>query len=495
MNFATSDVIVVVGAGAMGAGIAQVAAVAGHRVRVIDQSEASLVSGREAIQASLASQVKRGALSEEEVAAIEARLSFTIDIAAAEGASLAIEAIIERSDAKLAVFAALANVMSPEAVIASNTSSLSIADLAQGSPSPARFVGLHFFNPAPVMKLVEIVPAPAVPTATTEALADLMRRWGKKPVLVRDVPGFIVNRVARPYYGEGFRALGEGVPAATIDHALTAAGGFRMGPLTLADMIGHDVNYTVARSVFDAYHGKTRFRPEPSQQALFEAGRLGRKSGSGVYNYADPLPRPDLRRAGPRPEQISISSRPGRLAVITALAAAAGLRVVEDATLPDEAMSLDGAVVVFGDGRLLRDRSEISILLDPPRDLDIWPVWVATAANPTLEYALAGLAGVVERAVLLVPDRPGQIVLRSLAQLANAAADAVLDDVATPAGIDEAMVFGANHPQGPLAWALTYGPDRVRTALSNISEATGEPLYQPSEWFSRQLAPEESVAA
>ncbi|MBJ7483685.1 3-hydroxyacyl-CoA dehydrogenase NAD-binding domain-containing protein [Brevundimonas sp.] len=483
MEMSRDAVVVVVGAGAMGGGIAQVAALAGHVVRVIDPSAAALDRARNTISASLAALTKRGTHSTSETNAALARLTFTKETSSASGATLVIEAIVEQLAAKLQLFEVMSRVVGPDAILASNTSSLSIADLANATPGPHRVLGLHFFNPAPIMRLVEIVPGPVTPVATIDAMIALMRTWAKHPVVVRDVPGFIVNRVARPYYAEGFAALGEGIAPERIDAALTSSGGFRLGPLALADLIGHDVNYAVACSIFDAYGGQTRFRPQSTQRTLFEEGRLGRKTGSGVYDYAAAMPSATVEVDGPEPRKIQVSSCPGRFLGLATVAREAGLPLTVDHDLGDERLRVGNEVIAFGDGRRLRDRPGVSGLMDTPRDPSDWMTWVASAASPSARAVIAGLAGALGRTVLFVPDRPGQIVLRTLAQLANSAGDAVQDGVASEEGIDDAMVHGANHPQGPLAWARRHGLDRVARTLNNIADATGEDFYRPSPWF------------
>ena len=477
MQIEADSVIAVIGAGTMGAGIAQVAAAAGHAVVVIDTQAAGLERGRAGIASSLAGLVRRGVLDDTGRAAIEGRTRWSGEIADAAGAALVIEAIVERMDAKLGLLAALAPIVGPDAILASNTSSLSINAMARALPEARRLIGLHFFNPVPVMKLVEVVPGEATDPALTEAAIALMRGWGKRPVRVRDVPGFIVNRVARPYYAEGFLAWGEGIEPAAIDHALVSAGGFRMGPLALADMIGQDVNYAVASSVYESYDGRTRFRPQASQRALVEGGRLGRKSGGGVYDYGADLPKPLFAASGPAPEDIRASANGGSFAK---LFSDSGLPVRDDDALPDGVVSADGVRLAVSDGRPLAVRDDVDVLVDTARDFEIANTIGMTARDPAAAAAAAGLIQATGRAALLIPDRPGMLVLRTLAQLANAAADAVADDVASPAAIDEAMVHGANHPQGPLYWADRAGRRRVARVLTNIADATGDEMYRPS---------------
>ncbi|MES2495490.1 MAG: 3-hydroxyacyl-CoA dehydrogenase NAD-binding domain-containing protein [Pseudomonadota bacterium] len=480
MTIGTESIIAVVGAGTMGAGIAQVAAQAGHKVQVIDTQDAALDRGRQTVAKSLASLVKRGTIDEVGAAAIADRIGWSTDMASAAPAALVIEAIVERMDVKIGLFRALADHVAADAILASNTSSLSIEAMADGVPGPDRFVGLHFFNPVPAMKLVELIPSSHTASAVTDSLDALMRAWKKLPVRVRDVPGFIVNRVARPYYAEGFAALGEGIEPALIDHALESAGGFRMGPLTLADLIGHDINYTVACQVFDGYADKARFRPQASQQALHDAGQFGRKSGKGVYDYGTELPTQPFVAPGPAPRSIEVGSDAGAIAPLVVLIEAAGFTVEASADLAPGVMRIDGKSLAMGDGRRLADRPDIDILLDAARDLATTPTLIVTTRDVEALSVAAGLAQAIAKHVLALPDRPGQIVLRTLAQLANAGFDALDDDVADAAGVDTAMRFGANHPQGPIDWARGLGIPRLGEVLTHIAAATGDPIYAPS---------------
>jgi 3-hydroxybutyryl-CoA dehydrogenase len=286
---ANALVVGVIGAGAMGTGIAQLALTHGHRVLLTDADAPALVRAREHLEKAFAREVEKGRM--ERVAADEAlRAVQHIDPSEGLGAfrecGVVIEAIVERLDVKQATFRALEVVLDASAILATNTSSLSIAAIAAASARPGRVVGMHFFNPAPVLPLVEIIPGirtEASVAAETKALAD---SWGKTTVMASDTPGFIVNRIARPFYGESLRLLEEGIAdAPTIDWALRAIGGFRMGPFELMDFIGHDVNYLVTESVWTAMYFDGRYRPSLVQKRLLDAGLLGRKSGRGFYEY------------------------------------------------------------------------------------------------------------------------------------------------------------------------------------------------------------------
>jgi 3-hydroxybutyryl-CoA dehydrogenase len=283
----------VVGAGAMGAGIALVAASHGHAVILADAVASALGRAREAHQAAMARDVTKNRRSMQDAASVLTRITY-LDTSASDGmASLAgcgfvIEAIIEQLAAKQALFRALEAVIATDAILATNTSSLSIAALAGVCRHPARVVGVHFFNPAPVMPLVEIIAAIPTSPAIAAAANTLVRGWGKTTVVARDTPGFIVNRIARPFYGESLRLLDEGVAdLATIDWALTTIGGFRMGPFALMDLIGNDVNFAVSCSVYESTFHDPRYRPSVTQQRYVEAGWLGQKSTRGYYDYAE----------------------------------------------------------------------------------------------------------------------------------------------------------------------------------------------------------------
>ena len=287
----------VVGAGTMGRGIAQVASAAGHQVILMDLDREVLEQAIAFLTKIQDRAVEKGRANRDEADALLARISTGSSLEALSGCGLVIEAIVEDSAVKGALFSGLESVLSSDATIASNTSSLSITALAAGLKHPDRFIGLHFFNPAPLLPLVEVVPA----LQSLEGLADemlaLMRQWGKQPALAKDTPGFIVNRVARPFYGEAIRILEEGVAdVATIDWAMTELGGFRMGPFALMDLIGNDINYAVTESVWTASHYDARYKPSFAQKRNVDAGWLGRKSGRGWYAHGDGAVLPEPRR-------------------------------------------------------------------------------------------------------------------------------------------------------------------------------------------------------
>jgi len=279
----------VIGAGAMGSGIAQVAAMAGHNVVVYDMDAAAAAQSRTSLERTLQKLAEKGKIGD--AGALMSRFRFVTEMNALKDCGLVIEAIVERLDVKKRVFSEVEQIVAEDCILATNTSSLSVTSIAAACSRPERVLGLHFFNPAPLMALVEVIPAVQTAPGLTDAAKTLMSAWGKIPVIARDTPGFIVNRVARPFYGEALRICEEGIAdMATIDKAMTETAGFRMGPFTLMDYIGHDVNYVVTETVFQSFFYDPRYKPSFSQKRLLEAGWLGRKAGRGFYDYREGAP-------------------------------------------------------------------------------------------------------------------------------------------------------------------------------------------------------------
>lgn len=290
-----NTVVGVIGSGAMGAGIAQVAASAGHNVVIYDTNDAALDRAGKSIAGNLRKLEEKGRIPSAE--AVMSRISFVDNVVSMGHCGLVIEAIVENLEVKKSVFAEVELAVSKECLLASNTSSLSITSIAAACNTPSRVIGLHFFNPAPLMALVEVIPAIQTDPRLVPVCKNLMQEWGKVPVIAKDTPGFIVNRVARPFYGEALRIYEEGLAdMATIDWAMTEIGGFKMGPFTLMDYIGHDVNYVVTETVFQSFFYDPRYKPSFTQKRLLEAGWLGRKSGQGFYNYAPGVVPPEPAR-------------------------------------------------------------------------------------------------------------------------------------------------------------------------------------------------------
>jgi 3-hydroxybutyryl-CoA dehydrogenase len=287
----------VLGAGSMGSGIVQIAATNKHQVTLVDLNEEALVKASTGLKNILSRLVQKEKINQATADNIMGRITFSTSTKDLAECDLIIEAIIENLEVKKKVFAQLESITSPNCILASNTSSLSIASIAAACKKPERVIGIHFFNPAPLMPLVEIIPAVQTSETTKTTARTLIDSWGKVTVLAKDTPGFIVNRVARPFYGEALRIYEEGVADfATIDWAMTEIGGFRMGPFTLMDYIGNDINYTVTETVFEAFYYDPRYKPSFTQKRHSEAGWYGRKSGRGYYNYADEANMPNPKK-------------------------------------------------------------------------------------------------------------------------------------------------------------------------------------------------------
>jgi len=289
-------VVGVIGAGTMGIGIAQVAVQNNKQVIIIEANEEVLNKSKINLFKTFEKLVEKQKLTKEQVDFYRDTMIFTTEYRSLKDADLVIEAIVEKLDVKHSVFKNLEEIVSEKCILASNTSSLSIASISSVLKNPSRFLGIHFFNPAPLMALVEVIPGVQTSLEVTELAKNEILSWNKKAVLVKDTPGFIVNRVARPFYGEALRIYEEGIADfATIDWAMTHFGGFRMGPFTLMDYIGNDINYTVTETVFESFYFDPRFKPSFTQKRHKEAGLLGRKTGKGYYDYSEgsTLPKPN----------------------------------------------------------------------------------------------------------------------------------------------------------------------------------------------------------
>lgn len=286
----------VVGAGTMGRGIAQVASAAGHNVLLLDRNPVVLEEAHAFLSKIQDRSVSKGRISRLDADALLQRIHGTQHLSDMSDCGLVIEAIVERTDIKSALFSELETVVSEHCILASNTSSLSVTALAASLQRPDRFVGLHFFNPAPLMPLVEVVPALQSRKGLSDEMLALMQQWGKQPAVAKDTPGFIVNRVARPFYGEAIRILEEGMAdVPTIDWAMTALGGFKMGPFALMDLIGNDINYAVTESVWTAFYYDPRYKPSFAQKRNVDAGWYGRKTGKGWYDHGEGAAQPVAR--------------------------------------------------------------------------------------------------------------------------------------------------------------------------------------------------------
>ncbi len=491
-------VIAVVGTGAMGAGIAQVAAAAGHPVKLLDNRPDAAARAVDGIRAQFAKLAEKGKLSAEAAAAASARLSAVHALADLADAGLVVEAIVESLEAKQTLYRDLEAIVGPDCIFGTNTSSISVTAIGAALKHPERLAGLHFFNPAPLMKLVEIVSGLATDKRVADTLFASAAAWGKTPVHAKSTPGFIVNRVARPYYAEALRLAQEGAADyATIDACCREAGGFRMGPFELMDMIGHDVNFAVTNSVWRAFYNDQRFLPSLIQQELVDAGFFGKKTGRGFYDYRDGAVRPEA--------QTEAAQVPAGMIVICGESIAAEAladRLTHSGLSFSRAPESDGRIAEIGraalyvtDGRSATQRAAESgvantVLIDLALDYDKATRLALAAAEQCEPAAISAATGLLQAAGFAVSrllDIPGLVVMRTVAMLANEAADAVNQGVCSETAADAAMRLGVNYPQGPLAWADQVGVATIRNVLAHLGASYGEDRYRISPLIQRAV--------
>jgi len=495
--FDTNSIIGVIGAGTMGAGIAQVAAKAGHQVLLFDAAEGAAARGRDGVAKGLQKLVERGKMTAEAVEALVARITPIASLEAMAPAALVIEAIVERLDVKQSVFGQLEDICSESTVLATNTSSISVTAIGNTLKRPQNLVGMHFFNPAPIMKLVEVISGLDTRQDVADAIYTLSASWGKKPVHAKSTPGFIVNRVARPFYAEGFRISQEGgADNATIDAVIREAGGFRMGPFELTDLIGHDVNYAVTSSVFAAYYNDQRFLPSLIQLELVNAGHFGRKSGKGFYDYKEGAvkPQPQTTEADEKPTSVTIEGELGVAEPLVAQFEAAGVEVIR--TEGDGRIRVGDATLVLTNGQFstvraaetgYRNLIQFDLALDYATSTRI-ALAPADQADADAVRQATGLFQAAGKAVSVIDDIPGMIVMRTLAMLANEGFDAVNQQVCNEEAVDIAMQGGVNYPRGPINWATEVGLGRILNVLRNLGASYGEDRYRPSPLLLRKVA-------
>ncbi|MDG4857619.1 3-hydroxyacyl-CoA dehydrogenase [Streptomyces sp. T-3] len=489
--------VAVVGTGTMGQGIAQVALVAGHPVRLYDAVAGRAKTAADAIAARLDRLVEKGRLTAADRDAARARLTPAESLTELAECGLVVEAVLEQLDVKQALFSELEGIVADDCLLATNTSSLSVTAIGGALRVPGRFVGLHFFNPAPLLPLVEVVSGFATDESAATRAYETARAWGKTPVRSADTPGFIVNRIARPFYAEAFRLYEEQVAdPATIDAVLRECGGFKMGPFELTDLIGQDVNEAVTRSVWESFFQDPKFTPSLAQRRLVESGRLGRKSGQGWFSYEEGVERPRPHTAEPcdAPESVGYDGGFGPAAALIDMMREAGIQKAanpDGVGLAQGVISLPhGADLMLVDGTVstghptgtyilfdlaLDYRACTRIALAPGEDVD-----------PRDLRAAIGLFQKLGKEVSVIADVPGMIVARTVAMLIDFAMDAVSRGVATGSDVDTAMKLGVNYPGGPLEWCEQLGPDWVHELLETMERACPGGRYAPSLALQRQ---------
>ena len=526
--------VLVVGAGIMGSGIAQVAAQAGHSVYLMDSREGAARQACTRLRESLNALLTKGKFTQAQVDGILARIQPMDRLSEVAGVGLVIEAIVENLDAKRALFAELESLVGAHCVLASNTSSLSITAIAKDLRDPSRVVGMHFFNPVPVMKLMEVVSGLQTAPGLAQAVFELSKAWGKVPVHARSTPGFIVNRIARPFYAEALGLMHEQAARPEVIDACMRAIGFRMGPCELMDLIGHDTNFAVTQAVYAANFFDKRYTPSLVQSALVDGGMLGRKSGRGIYDYtagskppvvdmqALPLPaishlqlhscahytqamadwQTRLQAAGIKVELVPTSGtlQNSNLAIASpAKQSNAGAtsdpngssrRVApcDDASYPCAwtGMRVGDLQIRQTDGRPASALGAQVVVYDWHVPQGGAPVLAFAASSGASEDHIAlaqALLGALGFSPQRVADQPGLVAARTLAMLVNEAADAVQQGVCDPAGADAAMKLGVNYPAGPFEWLARWGAPAVVRVLEALDAHYRGERYRVSPWL------------
>lgn len=489
------DSIAVIGAGTMGAGIAQVAAAAGHAVRLHDVRAGAAQAAIAQTAQALSTLVGKGRLSEDERAATLSRLAPADALSELADASLVVEVIVEDLEAKHGLLSELEDIVSADTVLASNTSSISITAIANGLNHPQRVVGMHFFNPVPQMKLVEVVSGAETDPAIAQAVHELARRWGKTPVHAKSTPGFIVNRIARPYYAEALALLHEqAAPPATLD-ALARSAGFRMGPCELMDLIGHDVNFAVTQSVFDASFGDRRYAPSLVQKALIDGGRLGRKAGRGFYEGTPPGDTPPLAEWPLLPAALSLCGDGPVAAALQRWLSERGIGFDRDSGADWIGLRAGGVELHVCDGRSAMQRAAerrhadlavIDLPLLNPKLQALGIAFAGSTGEPARALALTTLQACGWRPMAM-RDVPGLWAARTVCMLVNEGADAVWQGVCDEAGADLAMKLGTNWPAGPFEWLAAIGVEQVVAVLDHLHAATRSERYRVSPLLQQRL--------
>ncbi|MES2759167.1 MAG: 3-hydroxyacyl-CoA dehydrogenase [Pseudomonadota bacterium] len=488
----SSQVLGVVGAGAMGRGIAQIAALAGVRVLMFDVAPDAATEARAAILAQLKKMQDKGKLTEAAVAAAAGALEPVAELAQFAACDIVIEAIVEKLEVKRTLLASLEAIVRDDCVLATNTSSLSVTAIAAGCKHPGRVAGFHFFNPVPLMKVVEVIAGALTDDASLDRLTAFAERVGHRPVRASDTPGFIVNHAGRGYLTEALRIAQENLATfAQVDEVLREAAGFKLGPFQLLDLTGLDVSHPVMESIYEQYYQEPRYRPSIITARRQSAGLLGRKSGRGFYRYDAEAPAvaesaPGVAWAGS--VWIGACDDDSR-AQLSALAAACGAQV--ETGVQPSAGALCIVAPLGEDVSTCVERES----LDPLRTLGIDTLQgcvgrLTLMRNPATSSALAAQAQALfacgGQAVTLIDDSAGFIVQRVLAAIVNIGCDIVQQGICSPADLDGAVVLGLGYPRGPLAWGDHLGAGRVLTILRNLQRTSGDPRYRPSPWLARR---------
>ncbi|HJV73862.1 MAG TPA: 3-hydroxyacyl-CoA dehydrogenase [Noviherbaspirillum sp.] len=483
-----------VGCGIMGRGIAQIAALAGTTVRLTDSREGAAQAARTELIATFGKLVEKGKLDAAIAAAAGERLHASAGLEDLADCHIVIEAIVEDIGAKKSLFASLESIVSENAILATNTSSLPVTAIAAGLKHPQRVAGFHFFNPVPLMKIVEAIGGFLTSPDVVDYLLALGRHWGHTAVRAKDTPGFIVNHAGRGYGTEGMRLLVENIATVpTLDSILRDTAGFRLGPCELFDLTGLDVSHPVMESIYHQYYEETRFRPQGLTRQMLVAGALGKKVGHGFYRYgADGKKEAvaETAQATQMPASVWLSQeRPELAERIAPLIAAAGVPLESGARPSDAALCIvtplgeDATTCCAREGLDGRRTVAVETLLDLSRRR---VVMTTPATNADYLAMACGLFGATGTPVSVIRDSAGLVTQRVVAHIVNIACEIAQQGIADPQDIDRAVTLGLGYPLGPLAWGDTIGTTTVLAILKNLEQQTGDTRYRPSPWLQRR---------
>lgn len=475
----------VAGAGTMGRGIAQVLAQCGARTLLFDAQAGAAARAKESISQSLARLVAKGRLPQAQAEATLARIEIAASLEAFAGCHVVVEAIVEALGEKQKLFVALEGIVGESCILASNTSSLSVTAMAAACARPERVAGYHFFNPVPVLKIVEVVAGVRTDAWVVDALGQLAKRFGHSAVRCKDTPGFIVNHAGRAFVPEALRVLGEGVADfATIDRILVDAAGFRIGPFGLMDLIGLDVTHAVMKSMYHQYFEEPKYRPSFLAEPRVAAGLLGRKSGQGWYRYgkdgtAEPLAEP----AVPAKAEATVWAVPELKEFFARLG------------IPQQKDPSKAALCFVAPLGKDATTAALELGLDPARTVAVDPLFgfgkrrtlmTTPVTRPELRDAAHALLAGDGVPVSRINDSPGFVAQRVVAHIVNVGCDIVQMRIASPEDLDRAVVLGLGYPQGPLAMGDALGPAKLLSILSSLYDFYREPRYRPSPWLRRR---------
>ena len=489
-----SDLTVgVVGAGAMGRGIAQVAAAGSMQVLITDSRAGAAQEARDFVAKLFARAAEKGSLSKDAAAAATARIKVVQSLAEFKPCHLVVEAVVENLEVKQALFAELEAIVAPACILASNTSSLSITTIAAKLKTPQRFAGMHFFNPVPLMRLVEVIEGVRTEPRVGDALMELGRRMGREPVRVNDAPGFIVNQVGRGFGVEAAHIASEGIAGfVDIDRIMRDVAGFRMGPFELMELTGLDVSQPASVAIYEQCYHEPRYRPAQLMRSRFDAGIFGRKTNKGFYDYAEGKALVPAEPPAPaaRPQSVWVSgAEPDGHAALTALLKTLGAPLESGARPGAQALIL---VTPYGD-----DATTCAVEqgLDAKRTVAVdtlFPmvkrrtIMTTPVTDPAYRDAAQGLLASDAVPVTAIKDSPGFIAQRIVAMIVNIGCYLAQSRTAAPADIDKGATLGLNYPHGPMAYGDVLGPAKVLKVLNNMMKLYADPRYRPNLWLTRR---------